>query len=371
MPDEKLKRISELNIERSMTEITDIKNIKSYLRVVYGHPTLSYKNHLLVWKQSPQAKEIAGREAIEKAGLTITDETPRIVLLYPTFRLEKEGKIREIDGKPQMEALTEAEVYEVEPEYSSDYQAVIGYDLGSIEGYAPKPILRRELFNRIKLASGGFTVKDADESKLSGSERGYLDFDERRFYLKRGISNDMQDRTLISLYVQEELADRRGDPMGDLLVSLVTYCLYGYFGLLKAEDDSLNVYAVTMQRMSEEVLRDFLRELSSLSTEMMLDLSENILTFDEIAIANALLRTDAFEDMHVTFWGVMQNVSDADLREEIAIFDEKLHKTVDGYLGKLNDAVKSGSLLTYPNYPLDYELNLELLKGEKPKDVNN
>lgn len=320
-----LYQMTKSNIAESMRAVCETGNLPDYLKVVYTFPTHNYLNHLLIWKQRPNAGCIAGMNAIRENGIKIPEKSRRIALLYPD--LTKDSK---------------------------DYTVVFGYDISEAEGYKEKDKGVSSLFNRIKTASGGYSIVEAEEGAISGQNKGYAVADEKRFVIKRGLNGDMYNRALIEVYVGNELTGLADGFMKEFLVPLVTYCVYGYFGLIKAEDKALNVLAVSLGKHTDEEIRDLLDELSRFSGEIILDLSGNVLSFNETAILNAVFRTDDRAMMHEIFESAAKQVTDEGLRRDMEMLDAKIMHTTKEYLAKLKDTVRAGKLNTYPEYPIEY-----------------
>lgn len=345
------KKIAELNIEKSIGEVFDPKQIRGFLRVIGQFPLFDYRNQLLIWKQVPDAKVVVGKMGYESDGHVVPEGAKKVLLLSPAFSLIREGLPKVNDsGEVLVDSISKAVVYEVLPEYSSDYECVVGYDVSEDADEIPRNT--EGLLNKIKLCSG-YSVNEIDEAELpEGSKYGEIDIENNTFRIREGLSENMFYAELICQYVEEERKDFEADDRELCLRALAKIAVCSAFGVSYREQST--VRANTARRQSQEYKRDLIKDLSAFVSETVMDLSVQYLTFNEVVIANALLHEPNFSDMQIDFFTVRENIEDDYLKEQILRFTDKLFYSKEGYLEGLCEKVKDRSLYTYPPYEFEY-----------------
>lgn len=372
MTNEQLKIQADLNIEKCVNDIFKKENIVSYFDVVSRFPHLGYKNQILLWRQKPNAICVAGREAIEAKGIKLTGNEQKILLLYPSFILVKEGKSATKDGVAVFDYSGDNNrvVYEINPEYVADYKAVVAYDIGECEGYEPDEFDKSNVFNNIKSVTGNPIVEGSDEDFKGQPDEyryGFYVSDEdsrkRRFVIRKGLNEAQQTKALVSAYIDCLFSEQENNEYVDL-VKRITKCVAWKFFDVFTDDVSLlfisKVNKTNKREDGEEMTEkeimqykmDILHDVSQMFFRTVCDLSFSYLSFNEVSIANHLIHTNSLSSLHYTFWTVKENICDQQLIDEIDAFCDQLYFCEEGYLEQLYEMVKNGKLFTYPKVPL-------------------
>ena len=373
------KQISEQingQINEILENALEFENVKDFLTVVGHFPQFSWKNLLLIWKQSPQSLYLAGKEAYLAAGRELKPDAKPILLLYPMFVMVKPGEPDMSMGHITVSKMTGV-MYKTEPVYEYRYKPVKVYEVSSTVG--KKSYIKGDFtfsLKNIKKISG-FTVRPPKEGdNLKPFERGKIVITETEkgekgfFVIKEGLSDEEADRTLAKLYIENELdkcyaesTEFDGSNVYDefdknVLIAIkkyVTYAVLSYF-YMKTDDIFSGALQKEISALPIEKKRLFVKLICQKSSEYIMDLSDKLtLTFDETAIANSLLHTSEYSEAYISFINVALRVKDIDLREEIMEFAEKLHVSKDGYLQKLIEMIDQHKLYTYP--PFEFEMH--------------
>ncbi len=375
MDNNQLKDITTYNIEKSI--ISAFSNNDEFVKLIHVMSRFylyDYKNVVLIYKQIPEASVIAGMECADNMGLKLSGSEQKVALLYPVFKLEKEGKILKDASYEFVEVNTGANIYEEEPEYTTDYKVVTALDLSDLVKDTPED--GNDLINKIKYITG-FSIRGGLKSELSEhkvnvfSPDGFFDSEKKEIVISEDILNNpnkskLLDKTLLDLYIDYENIfsyQMPNDDFSNQLTTIIKLIVRDHFGI-KVTGSDVNVLLSEIPNDDLSYLNRLLERASKYSSEAIMDLSTHSLRFNEIAICNSLLRTDDFAKMNISFLSVGENIKDEILREEIRYVSEMLHLTKDGYLTKLNDTVKNKKLYSYPPYEIDFlELESEALNG--------
>ncbi len=365
MDNGQIKDITIHNVKKSIeSAFSNNDEFVKLVHVMSRFYSYEYKNQLLIYKQAPLATVIAGKECADNLGLKLTGSEQKIALLYPVFNLEKEGQLLKDASYEFVEANTGANVYEVEPEYSSDYKIVTSLDLSGLT--EAKEASCDDIMRQIRYITG-FTIRGGLKSEMENhkvsvfSPDGFFDADTKEIVIAEDILNNsnkkkLLNKTLIELYIDHENQfsyQMPNDDFSNQLTMMIKLIVKDHFGY-KVTGSDVNVLLSEIPKDDEEYLRRLLERASKYSSEVIMDLSVHSLRFNEIAICNSLLNTDDYSRMNITFLSVGENIKDKDLTEEIRDLSETLHLTADGYLSKLNETVRNRKLYSYPSFDIEF-----------------
>lgn len=345
-----LKKIAELNVEKCMSEVfANQNNVREYLRVVGQFPLFDYRNQLLIWKQCKDAKVVAGKAGMEASGYTIPADAKKILLLMPTITLAKEGTpILTENGGIRIDEDIKAVVYEVLPEYVSDYQAIVGYDISDQVESTTRST--DSLVNKIKEISQ-YSIIEMEETFEEKTKHGEIDIENDTFRICRDLTENVFYAELLSQFVEQQRKDQPSDDYELCFRALAKYAICSAFGVASKEQSLIRFN--TAKRESVEFRRRLLEELSFFTSTLILQLSTGYLTFNEVMLANLLLHDADFSTVQIDFYTVRDNLQDEYLKDQILQFTEKLFMSKDGYLEELCEKVKNRELYTYPSYPFE------------------
>lgn len=153
---------------------------------------------------------IAGKMGYEADGHVVPDGSRKVLLLSPCFSLIREGlpKVDE-NGNVLVDKISKAVAYEILPEYSSDYEGIVGYDVSDDAEEIPRST--DGLLNKIKRSSG-YSVNEIDANELTGdSKYGEIDIENSTFRIRNDLSEPMFYAELICQYIEEERKDHEAD----------------------------------------------------------------------------------------------------------------------------------------------------------------
>lgn len=348
-----LAKTAELNVNKCIDDVFTKQNIKSYLHVLGKFPLYDYRNQLLIWKQCPDATAVVGKMGYESEGNVIPDGTKKILLLSPQISLVKEGvPVLDSNGSVMVDEITKSVAYEILPEYASEYEAVVAYDVSDLVECSPRS--KEGLVNRIKFCSG-YSVEEVGEADLpEDAKYGEIDIENNVFKIKRDITEDMFCAELLCQYVEEERRSYPADEFELCLRALSKIAICDAFGVSYREQSTIRIN--TAKRESFSFRRELLEQMSMFTSEVITDLSTPQLSFNEVVIANSLLHEPSFPEMEIDFFTVRENLKDEYLKAQILTFSEKLFQSKEGYLEKLCEKVKNRSLYAYPPYEFEYNL---------------
>lgn len=348
-----LKQI-EMNISNIIDNLFDVRNMKQYLQVAAQFPLYDYKNQILIYKQFPDAKIVAGKKAYEAGGRIVSDNARPIVLLYPVIKIENPGELYIEDGKTQVDTNTGVFMFKVEPKYAAEYRPEIVYEISDTvraEGEDEKQeVIRPELTNRIKYLTE-FTIREGDEAEFNDiTGNGIFNPDEKEFVLRKITDNADLDRTLIELYITYDFyyspLDANIIDYAEEVKKLVIYEVLSYFSLLK-NDFSL-IFVGKISPEIHEIKEEILSAVQIRAAEIVQDLSVYFMSFDEVAIANSVIRSGEYEDLEIMFDKAITGIADKKLIDEMNKLKEKLYFSQEGFLEALYNAVIGQKLYSWP-----------------------
>lgn len=369
--DEQMVPTLEKNIENSITEVFAGENFAGFLRIMAYFPHLNFKNQLLLWRQKRDATMIAGLGAIKASGRGLVEKAKPIMLLYPVITLTKPGKIATMDGKFAINKETGMYAYEEYPEYESCYKPVVVYDVSDMTGEVID--VKYELGNiedRIRFLTKS-TVECIREEKIPRYEELGFTKDGKtkrgRFVLPMRLKKAEQMRQLALLYTDYLIGTlgltKGTEALPDYLNTnhfheLCKYVVLKHFGIEK-HDRSL--IPEKREPLTYEECHTFIRRLSEITSEVIMDLSDYCLTFDDTAIANNLIRNWSDSDHMMTEMTdrvihVAEGLTDKALKKEIVQFRDKIFATKSGYLEELIKTIHAKRLYSFPPYPLELDI---------------
>lgn len=346
--DEKMLNRLNLNISNCMEKVLDPENFLSYIRVVHNFPTFDYRNHLLIWRQCPKASYLISKTAADMEGIGISPDSQQIAIMYPSITIEEAGKLVEINGVPQVDAITNGEIYEVEPQYKNEFDFGFMYAVEDSQVksfFSKKNRNPKDIFRAIKMTGYNVIFKDASQMNTDTDFYGYVDANNKEYVINNGLSEPEKFMELIDLYVEEDNSEEEASEFMKTLKLLIKAALYDYYGLL---DQTVTFPSVEIIKNNEDYKKDFFHTFSEKVSEAIMDFTGYVLTFNETAIANNLIRSSDLSDTTFALTCVKGLVKDESFRYDIAFFTEKLRRVSDEYYDKLVEAVMDKKLFTYP-----------------------
>lgn len=369
------------NVESCIDTVFLEGNLKDFLKTAAYFPQMDYKNQLLLYKQRPDATIVAGEEAYKNCGRGLVNYAKPIFLLYPTFERTAPGRIRIKDGEFVTNPKTGDLAYDAVPVYSAIYKPVAVYDISETTGEVfDVSYDLKNTENRIRYLTR-YSVRGAEGDELGENQQARLDEFGRKkrktghFLYKRSLEKEERRCQLALLYSDylighlgiedgtEELPEFINDNYMKLLCRLIVGRRFGI-------GDKCTFYILPeVAEWTHEQKKTFIRRLSELSSEIIMDLSEYCLTFNELAIANSLLRIGSdmdriSADMNIRFMRVASSIQDQGLKREIAVFRDKLFATAPGYLEAMIKNIHKKKLFSYP----PYELKLDITDEKEDED---
>ena len=345
-----LVEVAELNITKCISDVCENNDIlSSYLKLIGRFPLFDYRNQLLIWKQCPDATTIAGKNVFERTGNKLPDDAQKILLLIPKIIKTVEGQPKKNElGQILVEHTSKEVVYDIVPEYASEYEAIVAYDVSSyLPTYQSYPI--DDLTNKIKFCTQ-YSINEIEVNDLTDKNTdGELDNINNAIRIKKGISENVYAKELLCQYIESERDTEPLDDYEECFRALAKYVVCHAFGI---EDKRITLMRAKYLRNGDlELKKRMLQELSTFTSEVITDLSTMYLTFNEVILANCLVRTDKYNILEIDFLTVKEHLSDIYLREQIDVLSQKLFKAQEGYLEELLEKIQNHELFTYPPYP--------------------
>ena len=312
-------------------------SILTYLKILSSNPHLSFQNLLLVFEQTSKAELVCGRKAWEQIGRTVKDDAKPIMLLFP--KIQRSGEQKKV--------------------YQSEYIKVGCYCYDSTEG---KPYIRDKQIafaDRITLLTGATWEIVPEEALMSSLDQGFYDRDRNTFCISKNCSKEQQEPTVMELYIDYVLQEER---ITDKLMKMaIVYVLNEHFGfkntIISALFGKLGKYTI------EEKLI-FLKKTGQISKQILDDLGDYTLNFNETAFLNDLLDSGDSERIGSLLEDVAESLMDEELKEEIFVLREKLIKTKQSCLNELYQRKEERRLFTVPPFQLEMDIE-DLMKEER------
>ena len=314
---EKLYAIAQANIEKSIEEVFKPENSGSYLKVLSRFRQYDYQNQLLILKQDPEARYILGVDAAKRAGMEVTSDTPKIMLLYPQITKDQAGK------------------------YKAETQVVAGISV-SREIREPQATVS-SVVNAARSASG-FTITLGEKGDFPDKKNYYADTQARRLVIREGLEGVDFAREVISCYVEFRFARKEKNDYYTVMEQFVRLAVQDVLGVLPQKPYYPNLAAIVMQEAPADVKRAFLDELSDVSRQIADELTNPTLSFTEIAILNAVMNTDKADELTVLIKTVAETLDPGDIRDAAFGLSEKCLHLSDEALSGLYERVRRRSL---------------------------
>ncbi len=283
--------------EQAIEEVFQKENLRSFLDVVWHCPFFPMEDQLLIWKQCPNATEVAGIRKWKKEGKEIPPKIKPILILMPYLRFVSGTGIpkRTPEGFVATDGFSVS--YEVNPEYTYGREVQPVIDISSFSETV-KPYTTPDIEESLRRI--GITVMEEDACP-PGHPDGYaLD---TVFHVSKNIKKDKEryQETLLRLYIEKEILriGEEDDPDApkdavDLLSLCARYCLsMRFFG-----DSSINLGLVSIK--AKDTLynkkKSVLGYLSHYVSKIIQDIDGSRLTFEDTAVINGTLKTASKND---------------------------------------------------------------------------
>jgi len=334
--DEREKAAMDMRIlaDQCIDEMTKPDSISEYLDLIVRCPSQPYENQLLIWKQYPNASEVAGIARWKGEGRWIREETRPIWILLPYIRYRSgSGKpYRRDDGLILLDEQQRV-LYEKEPEYDTGYVPAAVFDISQTEG-GKVPEVRDRPPERIEEALRSLSITISEERTDALPRElpdGYAA--DSTFHIARNL-RDAGNRyytVLLRLFANWVIANMRepgsteeSPQHGDIIAVVCAYCLQCWY-FSKGTEVRPAIVAAKLKSFSHGERRDILRLTSRYFYRMLQYLTKTELGFTDTAVINGLLDTGNMTDISALFERV--------LRE--AELDEEVSHSISGLLDKL------------------------------------
>lgn len=313
-------------------KVTTREELLPFLRVCVENMHLSLTNLLLVYEQNPEAKAVCGRAAWEQLGREVKENAVPIRILFPKFNSEQDV----------------------------EYHAVTVFDYDGTEGKALKTRNGKIAFaDRITQRTKATWELVPEAALKDHLDKGFYDKERNTFCMSEVCTGEQQEIIVLGLYIDYVFAN-----MGiqDRLVKMtVSFVVYERFGL---KHTIVGALFGKIGKFTSDEKWDFLKSVWQLSKTVLDDLEGHSLTFNEIAIINSLLTTDALEDVQRIMEQAAEVVRDEELSKELKLLKDKLVRTSKGCLTELYRKRCQKQLFTYPPVMLELE-NDDYLRDER------
>lgn len=335
--------------------------ICDYIKIMARFPGFDFRNQLLIWRQCPDAKCVAGAEAFKVLERRLAKDAKPIILLYPKFDFVKNGEeIEKRNVSGEVKGIPEEY-----PAFSFDYVPVCGYDISDTDGEQIEEICHKKLIETLKKFD--IEVMSVPESDL-GPDGRYKDgiLSDRInkktvFVVDMKLDGRMKKNRIISLFckfVTDEdgacsLFDENTEKLArELVIATVQY----YFGDSSViTDSSLPERFKELVDLSDKQKDAFIRRISKDSSDAIKMLDGHFISFNEMAIVNAFFRINPVITDPATFVdNILRPIlyeaagKDTDIRTDIDSFADVLKQSDAGMIKKLSEKVKKQEAFSYP-----------------------
>ncbi|HAG69827.1 MAG TPA: hypothetical protein DCL38_07630 [Lachnospiraceae bacterium] len=353
------------------------KKLVSFLRGASENYLQDYRNQILIWRQREDCGIVASKKALMQQGLSVPDNARPVSVLYPMVVCVDEGRLKtRADGTPVTEGGVF--VYERAPVFKLKYQPVTAYALrdavpgeGAIRDYEGSlrdleyrgPDHRRDedidIYNTVR---GNVSYVVETDWEESFSENGVVDYVNQRFLLKSGLTDRIRDRTMLLLYADYLVETRFRDEgffrarLSEKGFRILSFMLKGAvlagFRMLTEEFSLMPL--TEAEGLENGEMESILMCLNLGLQTAMEGLSGRMLSFDETALCNSLLRADQKGRVRTELLSAEFPFRNEDryMDQVMARLSDKLSMCNEGRLMELCDRVRSQSLTTFPAFRL-------------------
>ncbi len=336
--------------------------ICDYIKIMARFPGFDYRNQLLIWRQRPDARCVAGAEAFMVLERSITEDAKPIILLYPKFDFVKSGE--EIEKRNTVgERKVILEEY---PVFSFDFIPVCAYDISDTDGESIEDEVRHK-----KLVKS-LQKMDIEVMSVPGSDLGpdgrYKDGivpdginKKTVFMVDMKLDGRMRKNRIISLFCKYATDEDRecstfDDNTENLAREIVIATVQYYFGDSSViTDPSLPDRCKELQNLSDIQKTAFIRRISKDSADAIKMLDGHFVSFNEMAIVNAFFRINpVISDRTAFVDNILRPIlyeavgQEADIRTDIDSLAEALKKSDKRLIKRLSEKVKQHAAFSYP-----------------------
>lgn len=304
---EQLNNIADIAVDESLTR----DKISGFLDIMYHCYTYPYFDQLLIWKQLPEATDIAGIRKWKNEGRELkSNAKPAFVLLPYIFYLTGSAVPKlTADG----EIATDAQkviLYDKEPEYETGYKAVPIFDISQTTGDITSCVHDLS-FLEDKIRQMGFIIFEEDEMPASKPD-GYTE--DNIFHIPSNLRSDMNRYNTILLNLFTEYIsvtmhedDYPDNPIHniDIVCIMCKYCIQQYF--IGKTNISPKIIGTKISNLTHDEKKDIIRHTSDLLVIIIQYLIGQEFTFYDTAIVNGLLDTPDDSELIVTFQKAERN----------------------------------------------------------------
>ena len=353
--------MSEITVERLKNNVRTAAdrvfdgNLAGFMRIMTDLYGFDYKNQLLIWRQMPEAKCVAGASAFKNHKLSLKDKASPIFLLYPKFNLAAPAEMK------TGEADSSHKVSEDIPMYGIEYIPVQAYDISDTEGGIPPTTPRNRNISEV-LRANGISVVTAGKKAEDAPK------DPRVFVVDEGMSTPVEVRENLirkfCTYVTEAGKDKDvefdrifEDDIEKIIRDIVVFCVQRHFREEPWPDNMtfLSHMEVLLKQPIEEKLR-IIKRISRDVSDAIRMLDGPVITYNEMAIINAFLRSvfignEPKNDRIAQLLAPGLNtiaISDGDIQEDIERFLDYIPLCDDTFLKSLFLDVKERRAYIYP-----------------------
>ena len=356
-----LKERCYLQIEKTVEDVFRPENIKTYLDIVSNCINMNYLNHMLIYRQHPNATDVAGIQAWEMRGRKIKKDSIPIALLYPKIAVKSNGEpYTDEYQNPLCEADTDTVLYTVDPKYEADYTVVYAFDFSQTTGTVPNLSHKTgDFINRIRQLTDFLIMTVPAQDIQSPGEKGYYSIVEKEFQIREGLTDEERDRTLLSLYVHHSYCEEIENKVdidycySKIEEQMTKYCVLKYFGL--AEKQPSFIYVNKLLTLPVEVKKKILYTVSYMSSKIIKDMIGYYLDFNETAIINSILTTSSYKELVALTEKLRPFIVDESIYLTLDCLISKLLRTKHDFLEQLYSDRENKRLFSYPPKILDME----------------
>lgn len=331
--------------DQCIDRMTEPEALASFLEVIVRFPSQTCENQLLIWKQRPDATNVAGVRSWKKMGRTIRDGEKPIWILLPYVRyISGTGKpCRRDDGLLLLDENAEV-FYEAEPAYASGYQAVAVFDIAQTEGgkelggreYRPE-----DIEDRLRALSITISEERTDDLPRDLPDGYAADtiFHVAKNLREYGSRYYTVFLRLFTNWVVESMREpgnsEKAPGHGDIITAVCAYCIQDFY-LGEGTEIRPALIAMKLKGYSHRERREVIRHISRFFSEIVQYLTITELSFVDTAIVNGLLDTGNVADITAMFTRLQE---EPELEEEILYsitgLKDKLICSYEGFPGEL------------------------------------
>ena len=343
--------------EGAVDSLFEPEHLAAYLTVVSRFPFFPHIDQILIYLQRPDATVLAGASKWKGDGFSFQEKTKPVYILRPAFLITDPGKPRKSKDGRVLTDQNRAILYEREPAYGYLEEVKVVIDVEDTTGdMEPEVYEISDITDRLRRL--GITIcAEEDQSFPVQTPDGYAE--DAVFHVPARLcrETEREKKVLLALYTNYIVCDigQEGmNPSSDHLdfVSMLTRTVTERI-LFNDSPVNQRLLCAKGNALPFEEKRRILRLVSFYTARILMDLTEQRLTFFDTAMVNHLFGTGDKMELDGMLQKVMREGLDSEIKQEVFFLAERLAGSRDGVTEKLYQTkLKERGIYSFPPYLL-------------------